>query len=54
LSPDVFDWRALNAFQARYPVEITHDEEGHPLPTIDVPLTHAPVEETDDEELKLA
>lgn len=54
LAPAEFDWRALNAFQARYPVEITHDEEGQPLPTGKVSLTHTPVEEPEDEELRLA
>ncbi len=54
LAPAEFDWRALNAFQARYPVDITHDEEGRPLPTTGVRLTHTPVEEAEDEELRLA
>jgi len=54
LGPAEFDWRALNAFQARYPVEITHDEEGRPLPTTAVRLRHTPVEEAEDEELRLA
>jgi prevent-host-death family protein len=29
-----FDWRSINAFQAAFPVRITHDESGAPLPTL--------------------
>lgn len=46
------DWRALNAFQARYPVVITHGEDGEPLPSAGVHPSHLPVAE-DDEELQL-
>jgi prevent-host-death family protein len=46
------DWRTLNAFQARYPISITHGEDGLPLPSSDVSLVHTLVEE-DDEELRL-
>ncbi len=49
LGPAELDWRALNAFQARYPVAITHDEEGRPLPAADVALEHIPVVEGDEE-----
>lgn len=52
LSPPECDWRALNAFQARYPVEITHDERGCPLPPA-VSVTHTPVTEAEDEPLRL-
>lgn len=52
LNPPEFDWRALNAFQARYPVEITHDEDGRPLPAA-VSVTHTPVTEAEDEPLRL-
>lgn len=27
-----FDWRALNEFQAAYPVQLTHGDDGAPLP----------------------
>lgn len=49
-----FDWRALSEFQARHPVEITHDEDGEPLPTAVLALQHHPVEEADDDELMLS
>ncbi len=43
-----FDWRALNAFQARFGAPLTHDEEGAPLPPMPAaePLH---VEESDQE-----
>jgi antitoxin (DNA-binding transcriptional repressor) of toxin-antitoxin stability system len=46
-----FDWRALNAFQARLGIEITHDEEGHPLPPM--PAAEPAATEESDEELIL-
>jgi prevent-host-death family protein len=52
LNPAQLDWRALNAFQARYPVAIIQDEEGRPLATTDIPLEQLVLEE-DDEELML-
>jgi len=52
LNPGELDWRALNAFQARYPVSITQDEEGRPLSTTDIALEQLILEE-DDEELRL-
>ncbi len=51
LGASELDWRALNAFQARYPIAIAQGEEGLPLPLSNVPLVHTPAEE-DDEELK--
>lgn len=43
-----FDWRALNAFQARFGVPITHGDDGAPLPPMPstAPLS---VEESDEE-----
>lgn len=43
------DWRALNAFQAAYPVELTHGEDGEPLPPVTEPPVHQPVEEGEEE-----
>lgn len=45
-----FDWRALNRFQAAYPIRITQDEEGHPIDSVqasDIRVEH--FEEADDE-----
>ena len=54
LTPVDFDWRALNAFQAREAIPISQDEEGHPLPAADIHPTHTPLLEAEDEELQLA
>jgi PHD/YefM family antitoxin component YafN of YafNO toxin-antitoxin module len=48
-----FDWRALNDFQARFPVAMTHDEQGSPLPPPQTDLQQRRYEEEDDEELTL-
>jgi PHD/YefM family antitoxin component YafN of YafNO toxin-antitoxin module len=29
-----FDWRLLNAFQSAFPVRITHDDMGRPIPRL--------------------
>lgn len=54
--PVVEDWRALNALVAELPVTLTHDPEGHPLPTqsTDVlTLQDIDVDDDRDEELEL-
>lgn len=43
------DWRRMNAFQASFPVETTHGEDGHPLPAPPKVLRHEPIDELDDE-----
>jgi PHD/YefM family antitoxin component YafN of YafNO toxin-antitoxin module len=43
-----FTWQELNAFQARFPIKITHSEEGLPLAPAPE-LTHQMVEESDEE-----
>jgi len=48
-----FDWRALNEFQARFPIALTHDEQGAPLPAPEVGLEQQHYEEEPDEELTL-
>jgi len=32
-----FDWKRLNAFQAAFPIRISHGEEGHPLASMPSP-----------------
>jgi hypothetical protein len=46
-----FDWRAVNEFQARFPVALTHDEQGAPLRAQEVGLRQQHYEEEPDEEL---
>lgn len=43
------DWRRMNAFQASFPVDTTHGEDGHPLPAPPKDLRHEPIDELDDE-----
>jgi PHD/YefM family antitoxin component YafN of YafNO toxin-antitoxin module len=43
-----FDWRRVNAFQAAFPIRISQDEEGGPLPRLR-PATIMPVEESPEE-----
>lgn len=43
------DWRRMNAFQAAFPIETTHDEQGQPLPEFVGGLRHEPIAELDDE-----
>jgi PHD/YefM family antitoxin component YafN of YafNO toxin-antitoxin module len=43
------DWRRMNAFQAAMPTEITHDEDGRPLPLQLDNLRHEPIAELDEE-----
>jgi hypothetical protein len=49
-----FDWRAVNEFQARFPVALTHDEQGAPLPAREVGLQLQHYEEGPDEELRVS
>lgn len=43
-----FDWRAINAFQAAFPVRITHDEMGVPLAKLPAARPTAPDESEDE------
>src|SRR5207302_9364591 len=43
-----FDWEKLNAFQATFPISITHDETGKPLPHLSSAMP-VPTHESDDE-----
>jgi len=43
-----FDWQRLNAFQAAFPISITHDENGKPLAKM-TNAQPAPTLESDDE-----
>jgi antitoxin (DNA-binding transcriptional repressor) of toxin-antitoxin stability system len=43
------DWSRMNAFQAAFPVETSHGEDGYPLPAFAGGLHHEPVLELDDE-----
>ena len=52
--PGRYDWEALSDLMARFPVQITHGEDGALLPDLSgVELRHEPVAE-DDEELIVA
>lgn len=48
---DAFDWRALNEFQAAFPVRLTHSEDGAPMPAPITDLRQELVPEEPDEEL---
>lgn len=44
------DWKALDEELAARPVQVTHGEDGQPLPDVSgIELHHEPVEELDDE-----
>ena len=43
------DWRRMNAFQASFPVDTTHGEDGQPLSAPPKDLRHEPIDELDDE-----
>ena len=43
-----FDWRRLNALQAAFPITISQDEQGQPLPTMPS-IHHNPMAESDEE-----
>lgn len=43
------DWQRMNAFQASFPVETTHGEDGQPLPPAPTGLQHQPIDELDDD-----
>lgn len=43
------DWIRMNAFQAAFPVDMTHNEEGKLLPEFAGGLHHEPVAELEDE-----
>jgi len=43
------DWDRMNAFQAAFPTDMTHSEEGLPLPEFTGGLSHEPVSELADE-----
>ena len=45
----LIDWSAMNAFQAAFPIEVTHDDQGQPLPDGLGGFLHTPIEELDDE-----
>lgn len=46
-----FDWRALNEFQAAFPVRFTHSEEGAPMPPPVTGLEQQIVPDEADDEL---
>ncbi|HET8751953.1 MAG TPA: hypothetical protein VFM43_05455 [Gaiellaceae bacterium] len=48
-----FDWKALNLFQAHYPVTITHGQEGDALPVLATATPMMISEAEDDEEVVL-
>jgi len=43
------EWERMNAFQAAFPVEATHDEDGRPLHEFDGEIRHEPITELDEE-----